>query len=303
MSTGFLNVLVTGSNGMLGYDIMRCKNDIEANSRYRLIPGLGHDQVDITNKDLIKKIVKENKIVGIINCAAYTNVEKAETEKKKAWDINTIGPENLAEAMRDVNGFLIHFSTDYVYGGEHNTPIDEDEECDPENYYGYSKYCGELNIQRSKLKNYYIIRTSWLYGINSKTSFPYKILEKAKDYNKDIHVVDDQIGSPTYSKDLAQAVASIMTSPKFLDNPGIYNYSNAGTCSWYDFAYTAVRFEHYKADFIKPCSSQEYKTLAKRPTYSVLNTDKIKNTFDLEISQWSDIPLRDFILELRYRQN
>ena len=255
-----MKLLVIGSKGMLGSDLMK---ELQV-TKY---DALGRDiqEFDITNKDDAPKIEKENPDV-IINCAAYTDVDKAETEKDKCHAINVIGIENLVDICKKHGIILVQLSTDYVFNGEKES-FNEDDKKDPINYYGETKSKGE-DIIIENLEKYYIIRTSWLFGKNGK-NFVKTIINLCNE-KKEIKVVNDQIGRPTYTKDLAKKIINIIKDPY---EYGIYHLTNDGKCSWFEFAKEIAGLLRLDCK-IKQCSTKEFPRDAKRPKYSVLNDNK-----------------------------
>lgn len=276
------NVLVTGANGQLGSEIYKIKNTIsKINFIFKDVNNL-----DITDFNGIKSFFKENKIDFIINCAAYTAVDKAEKEHKTARLINVYGVSNLAEMSEKYNIPIIHISTDYVYSGETNRPMNEEFPENPQSIYGKTKFDGD-EILIATTKNFVILRISWLYS-SFGSNFVKTMIKHGKEKDS-LNVVYDQIGSPTYAGDLAEVIVHILQY--FLDNekiiPGIFHYSNEGTCSWYDFAKEIMNL--YQLDCkIEPILTKEYPTPAFRPPYSVLDKEKIKKTYKIKIPYWKE---------------
>ena len=301
-----MNVLVTGANGQLGNEMRIvsknsedryiftdvCEELTESIAMLHRLAGEDLDttttKLDITNLDAIRAMVKENDVEVIVNCAAWTNVDGAEDPDK--YDLvellNAKAPENLAIAMKEVGGLLVHISTDYVFGGEpYNTPCKEDQKGTPTGVYGLTKLHGELNIQKTGV-NHIIIRTAWLYSEFGKNFL--KTMLNLTATKSQLQVVFDQVGTPTYAYDLASAIFDILEYRKFFKKTGIYHYSNEGVCSWFDFAkMVAVLSGHTKCD-IQPCHSEEFPSSVKRPAYSVLDKTKIKKSFGLSIPYWVD---------------
>ena len=284
-------ILITGANGQLGNEfrqISRWNNDYMFFFTDVTEQKNCHtDYLDITDKDAVYNYVKSHDIDVIVNCAAYTNVEAAEDNFDLAKKLNTDAPDILAKVMKSVDGLLIHISTDYVFGKEpYNKPCKEDQEGTPTGVYGFTKLNGETNIINSGCK-YVIVRTSWLYSEFCKNFFKTMVdLIGSKD---ELKVVFDQVGTPTYAFDLASAIMHIIYEPV----QGIYNYSNEGVCSWYDFtcAIRDVMMKHRdygKIANIIPCHSDEFPSKVTRPSYSVLDKTKIKETYDLRIPHWYD---------------
>ena len=274
-----MNVLVTGSNGQLG-------------THMRLLaPGSKHtwfftdvSELDITSREAVSAFVTDNDIHLIVNCAAYTNVDRAESEESLALRINGDAVAHLAEAMKKVDGTLIHISTDYVFGGNlHNTPCREDDPVNPTGAYARTKLAGE---QASKECNHLIFRTAWLYSEYGK-NFLLTMLNLTAS-KPELKVVFDQVGTPTYAGDLARAIYNIIESNDYREHQGIYHFSNEGVCSWYDFAKEIARQSGHMACRIMPCHSDEFPSPVKRPPYSVLDKTKFKQTFNQTIPYWSD---------------
>lgn len=276
-------VLVVGADGQLGrcFKKLKEKEWIFANK----------EQVDITNIDSIWKYVEEYQINIIINCAAYTNVDEAENNYDKAHSINAIGAENLANVMRDVDGWLFHISTDYVFGNDVKPkPLTETDSVSPSNTYGSTKLCGEVLIGISECKHI-IFRTSWLYSEYCKNFFT--TMMNLTSEKAELKVVIDQIGTPTYAMDLAEYICKIIDNNLYEGNEGIYNFSNEGACSWFDFASEINTISGHKCQ-IKPCLSEDFPSKVKRPHYSVLSKEKAKNAFKMDIPYWRDSLIKCF---------
>lgn len=282
-------ILVTGANGQLGNEMRivtkRSKDTyiftdvIEADGQETTI-------LDITDLDAIRKMVKESGVKAIVNCAAYTNVDKAESDQEICELINAKAPENLAIAMKEVNGLLIHVSTDYVFGGDpYNTPCKEDQKGTPTGVYGLTKLHGEQNIQKSGV-DYLIFRTAWLYSEFGKNFV--KTMLNLTSTKPQLKVVFDQVGTPTYAYDLAKAIFEIIENRKFEGNTGIYHYSNEGVCSWYDFTKMIAEYSGQTKCDIQPCHSDEFPSPVIRPAYSVLDKTKVKETFGISVPYWTD---------------
>ena len=266
-----MNILITGSKGQLGTELT---NILKTNTKYNIFE-TDIDTLNISNQSEIDNFVKLNSINLIVNCAAYTAVDKAESEKEKAYLINSKSATYLATTANNNNCNYISISTDYVFNGKAHKPYTEDDETNPVSVYGKSKLEGEINILKELPKSI-IIRTSWLYSIYGN-NFVKTILRIAKQ-NDEIKIVSDQIGTPTNAKNLAEAISKIIETLKETPNKfygGIYHYSNEGVCSWYDFAKAIVDFNRLKTKVI-PVDSIEFPTIAKRPFYSVLSKNKIK---------------------------
>ena len=277
-----MKILITGANGQLGM----CLRD-RAKSEFIFtdvvdVPGLKTTHLDITDLNAIREIVKSEKIETIVNCAAYTNVDAAEDNCDLAELLNAKAVENLAIAMKEVNGLLVHISTDYVFGAEpYNTPCKEDQKGTPTGVYGITKLHGEQAIQRVGCK-YVIIRTAWLYSEYGKNFV--KTMLKLTAEKPQLKVVFDQTGTPTYAGDLADSILTILSNPK----EGVYHYSNEGVCSWYDFTKMIAEYSGQTNCDIRPCHSGEFPSKVKRPAYSVLDKTKIKNIYGIKIPFWTD---------------
>lgn len=284
-----MNILVTGANGQLGNEIRIVANESSDTYIYTdvvEIEGLKTTLLDITSLDSVRKIVKENDVECIINCAAYTNVDKAETDEAMCELLNAKAVDNLAIAMKEVNGILVHVSTDYVFGGDlYNTPCKEDQKGTPTGVYGKTKLQGEQNILSSGC-HHIIIRTAWLYSEFGRNFL--KTMLNLTASKPELKVVFDQVGTPTYAYDLAAAIYKIVSERKYKGNDGVYHYSNEGVCSWYDFTKMIAEYAgHTKCD-IHPCHSEEFPSSVKRPAYSVLDKTKIKATFGVEVPYWTE---------------
>ena len=275
------NILVTGANGQLGTELrMVSKN---SDDRYFFTDVA---ELDITNQDAVENFVKDNNITIIINCAGYTNVDKAEEDHANAELVNVKAVANLARSMRNVDGTLIHISTDYVFGGSAiNRPIMEDDTPAPLGVYGMTKLAGEHVIHETGCRHI-ILRTAWLYSEYGHNFL--KTMLNLTSTKNEIKVVFDQIGTPTYALDLAKVIFDIVENDKLADNLGTYNYTNEGVCSWFDFTKMIAKIAGNNNCNIKPCHSSEYKTKAMRPPFSVLDKTKFKDTFNVEIPYWTD---------------
>jgi dTDP-4-dehydrorhamnose reductase len=277
-------ILVTGANGQLGNEIRRlCRN----------FPGLEFiftdvDMLDITNPDAVSVFMEASKPAIVVNCAAYTNVDGAEVNVKNVRKINSLAPQVLAAACAMQDAFLIHISTDYVFDGEATEPYTEDDETNPISVYGNSKLEGEEKI-KTVFDQYLIIRTSWMYS-EFGHNFVRSIIALAKERDT-LEIVNDQIGSPTYARDLANCIIdiiikSILNPKAYL--PGIYHYANQGVCSWYEFASEILNIAGIKSCKLIPVSTEQYPAVAKRPKYSVLDTTKVRESFGIGIPNWRD---------------
>lgn len=280
-----MNILVTGANGQLGHEMQIVAQNSKDNYIFTDVCD-GYQKLDITNIDDITNIVRENDIQCIVNCAAWTNVDKAETAGEIVETLNAKAPENLAKAMKAVNGLLIHISTDYVFGGDpYNTPCTEDQKGTPTGVYGLTKLHGEQKIKATGA-DYIIIRTAWLYSEFGHNFVKTMLnLTATKDQLK---VVFDQCGTPTYAGDLAKAIYDIIENRKYTSNTGIYHFSNEGVCSWFDFTKKIAELANNNNCDIQPCHSREFPSPVTRPAYSVLDKTKIKKTFGIHIPYWTD---------------
>lgn len=276
-----MNILVTGANGQLGSEMRIVAEDSANNYIFTDVA-----ELDITDADAVMEAVKSNNIDVIINCAAYTNVDKAEDDADFAELLNAKAVKNLAIAMKAVDGLLVHISTDYVFGGDpYNTPCCEDQKGTPTGVYGVTKLHGEQNILASGCKHI-IIRTAWLYSEFGKNFV--KTMLNLTATKSSLKVVFDQCGTPTYAYDLAAIIFDIVENGKFVGNDGIYHYSNEGVCSWFDFTKMIAEYAGNCNCDIQPCHSDEFPSKVKRPAYSVLDKTKIKNTFGITIPYWTD---------------
>lgn len=280
-----MNILVTGANGQLGHEMQIVAQNSKDNYIFTDVCD-GYQKLDITNIDDITNIVRENDIQCIVNCAAWTNVDKAETAGEIVETLNAKAPENLAKAMKAVNGLLIHISTDYVFGGDpYNTPCTEDQKGTPTGVYGLTKLHGEQKIKATGA-DYIIIRTAWLYSEFGHNFVKTMLnLTATKDQLK---VVFDQCGTPTYAGDLAKVIYDIIENRKYTSNTGIYHFSNEGVCSWFDFTKKIAELANNNNCDIQPCHSSEFPSPVTRPAYSVLDKTKIKKTFGIHIPYWTD---------------
>lgn len=284
-----MNILVTGANGQLGNEIrIVAKNSCDRYIYTDVIEleGVETTLLDITSIDAVRNIVNEYEVNCIINCAAYTNVDKAETDEVLCELLNAKAVENLALAMKEVDGLLVHVSTDYVFGGDpYNTPCKEEQKGTPTGVYGRTKLQGEENILATGCKHV-IIRTAWLYSEFGKNFV--KTMLHLTSTKPQLRVVFDQAGTPTYAYDLARAIHEIVSQRKYEGNDGIYHYSNEGVCSWYDFTKVIAEYVGHTNCDIQPCHSEEFPSPVKRPAYSVLDKTKIKQTFGVKVPYWTD---------------
>ena len=274
------SILITGAQGQLGKEIVAIKNQFID----FVTIATDINELNILNPDEISNIFKNNNIEYIINCAAYTAVDKAEQESEKAYALNTKAVKYLTEAAIKYNSKLIHISTDYVFDGTNYKPYNELDKSNPNSEYGKSKLAGEIEITNSNVKAI-IIRTSWLYSIYGNNFV--KTMVKYGNERNSLNIVFDQIGTPTHAKDLAQAIQKIICSKKTIDfeERHIFHYSNEGITSWYDFAKKIMQLKNINCK-INPIESHEYPPPTPRPYYSVLNKKKIKSSFALEIPHW-----------------
>ena len=291
-----MNILVTGANGQLGREMRLTPKESSHHYIFTdVAPAEGLETIllDITDRNAVEQMVSEEQVGAIVNCAAWTDVDACETDSvmaAKAERINALAPAILAQAMRDVNGLLVHISTDYVFGLEpYNTPCNEEQKGTPTGVYGHSKLRGEMVIRNSGVQ-YIILRTSWLYSEYGRNFC--RTMMKLTAEKPQVNVVFDQTGTPTYALDLAQAITTILERESWRGNTGIYNYSNEGVCSWYDFAMTIRKMAGHEACQINPCHSSEYPSPVKRPAYSVLDKSKFKQTFHLSIPYWAESLLK-----------
>ena len=278
-----MNILVTGSNGQLGSEI----KDLAFNYKNFSFFFKDLPELDICNSDQLELFFTENNINTVINCAAYTAVDKAEQNAEIAEDVNSMGVLNLVNALKSVNGKLIHISTDYVFDGNNSVPYKESDPVSPIGVYGKTKRSGELIVLNSRIDSL-IIRTSWLYS-SYGNNFVKTMLRLGKE-KKPLNVIFDQIGTPTYAKDLAKACLYILSSSDSacISKKGkIYHYSNEGVASWYDFAISIMEKGGINCK-VNPIQTKDYSTLAQRPYYSVLNKNKIKKDFELKIPYWKN---------------
>lgn len=294
-----MNILVTGANGQLGNEMQSVTG--KSNDNYIFTDVAGDCiHLDITDADAVKEMVGRHDIGCIINCAAYTNVEKAEDDVELCGRLNAEAPGILAEAMSKVGGILIHISTDYVFGKEpYNTPCGEDQQGTPTGVYGRTKLQGEQNILKSGCQHL-IIRTAWLYSEFGKNFA--KTMLNLTSTKPQLNVVFDQCGTPTYAYDLAAAIFHIMENRKYEGHSGIYHYSNEGVCSWFDFARMIAEYAGHTSCEIQPCHSDEFPSKVKRPAYSVLDKTKFKETFGIKVPYWTD-SLKKCIANIKQQNN
>ncbi len=278
-------ILVTGANGQLGNEIRtiaKCSDDSYIFTD--ITDDIATSYLDISDLDAVRKMIVANGIDIIINCAAYTNVDRAEEDIEKATIINTTAPANLAQAIKEVGGLLIHISTDYVFDGESNKPYTEEQQTAPTSVYGRTKLAGEEAIIATDCR-YVIIRTAWLYSEYGRNFC--KTMINLTSTKPQIKVVDDQIGTPTYALDLAKAIERVVEKYDGTQT-GIYHYSNDGICSWFEFAKAIAELYGTSECDIQPCTSAEFESVVKRPAYSALDKGKIGATFGVEVPHWRD---------------
>lgn len=280
-----MNILVTGAGGQLGNEMQITAKQSKDNYIFTDVCD-GYTHLDITSLDDIRKMVKDNDIKCIVNCAAWTNVDAAETAGDIVEKLNATAPENLAIAMKEVDGLLVHISTDYVFGGDpYNTPCKEDQKGTPTGVYGLTKLHGEEKIIATGV-NHIILRTAWLYSEFGKNFV--KTMLNLTATKPQLKVVFDQCGTPTYALDLAKTISYIIENRLYAGKSGIYHFSNEGVCSWYDFTIKIAKLAGHSQCDIQPCHSDEFPSPVKRPAYSVLDKTKIKETFGIAIPYWVD---------------
>ncbi|MEE3376631.1 MAG: dTDP-4-dehydrorhamnose reductase [Candidatus Cryptobacteroides sp.] len=303
-----MTILVTGANGQLGNEMRLlalrsrdrfvftdiCDAQAESVAMLQKLAGANVDystvKLDITDLVAVRSMVASEGVDVIVNCAGYTNVDAAESHADAAELLNAKAVENLAVAMKEVGGLLVHMSTDYVFGSKYNTPIPEDAVTAPESVYGQSKWHGEEAIRRVGGRSV-IIRTAWLYSEFGKNFV--KTMLRLTAEKPSLKVVFDQVGTPTYAGDLAEAIAHVIAStpsviPSEASVSQTFHFTNEGVCSWYDFAKTIAEYAGHTACDIQPCHSDEFPSPVRRPAYSVLDKTKIKETFGLRIPYWTD---------------
>lgn len=303
-----MNILVTGANGQLGNEMRIIAKDSDYNFVFTDVTtaeGVETTMLDITDLEAVRAIVKEKGINCIVNCAAYTNVDKAETDVDFCRVLNANAPKNLATVMKEVNGMMVHVSTDYVFGGDpYNVPCKEDQKGTPTGVYGITKLEGEQNIIATGCKHL-IIRTAWLYSEFGKNFV--KTMLNLTSTKPELKVVFDQAGTPTYAYDLAVAIKTMVDDyakeecGDSYSKTGIYHFSNEGVCSWFDFTKVIAEMAGNTNCDIQPCHSNEFPSPVKRPAYSVLDKTKIKETYGLKIPYWTE-SLKICINNLSYTQ-
>ncbi len=288
-----MRILISGANGQLGKELTRILNtgfaeigEIPCTLKNADIINTDVDNLDITNINDVLSFVENERPQVIINCSAFTNVDLCETDKDTAFNVNSLGPRNLAIAAQKVNTKLIHISTDYVFSGDGNEPYCEYDICNPQSIYGKTKYLGEQYVKEFCSK-YFIVRTSWLYGYEGNNFV--KTIMNLAEQRESIKVVNDQRGNPTNANDLAYHILKLVDSNEY----GIYHCTGNGECSWYDFACKIVEYSNINCE-VMPCTTEEFPRPAKRPSYSSLNNMMLKNTIGDKMRFWQDA-LKNFI--------
>ena len=290
-----MNILITGANGQLGNEmrlVSKASSHTFVFTDVVEAEGVETTLLDITNPEAVRRIVREQNVQCIVNCAAYTNVDKAESDEAFCRVLNADAPRNLAQAMKEVGGLLVHVSTDYVFGGDpYNTPCKEDQKGTPTGVYGRTKLEGEQYILATGC-DYVILRTAWLYSEFGRNFV--KTMLNLTATKPQLKVVFDQAGTPTYAYDLAQAIHTVLEDyvqeqpQQGYSKNGIYHFSNEGVCSWYDFTKVIAALSGHTECDIQPCHSHEFPSPVIRPAYSVLDKTKIKETFGIRIPYWMD---------------
>jgi dTDP-4-dehydrorhamnose reductase len=278
-----MNILITGSNGQLGSEI----RELSPSYNFEIFIFKDLPELDIYNFEELQNCIIKNNINAVINCAAYTAVDKAEEDAQVAKQVNSDGVSNIVKALQKVNGKLIHISTDYVFSGDHFSPYKETDPVSPIGVYGSTKRDGELAVINSTLDSI-VVRTSWLYS-SFGNNFVKTMLRLGSE-KESLGVIFDQLGTPTYAKDLAKTCLEVLcknTDRKISEQGKIYHYSNEGVASWYDFAMAIMGFGNINCR-VHPIQTKDYPTLAKRPQYSVLDKSKIKSDFKIKIPYWRD---------------
>ncbi|MBQ6226952.1 MAG: dTDP-4-dehydrorhamnose reductase [Prevotella sp.] len=273
-----MNILITGCNGQLGSEL-RLLQSASANHTFF---NTDVEELDITNQEAVEAFVASHQIEGIVNCAAFTAVDLAETEREKCTTLNTLAPAYLATAIEKQGGWMIQISTDYVFNGKSHRPYLEDDTPSPDSVYGSTKLAAELGVSKFCQRSM-IIRTAWLYSSFGK-NFVKTMLRLGRE-KEALGVVFDQVGTPTYARDLAKAIMHIIEKGI---QPGVYHYTDEGVASWYDFTKSIHRIAGIDTCKVSPLHTEEYPTPAKRPPYSILDKTKIKQAYGLEIPHWED---------------
>lgn len=281
-----MNILVTGANGQLGNAMRQAVAGKETQGISAGKPTYFFTDVaelDITDAQAVRAFVREHEIEVVVNCAAYTNVDKAEEDQATAMLLNCDAVRNLAVACKEAGAVLIHISTDYVFQGDKNLPCREDEPVNPLGVYGQTKLAGERAIAESGCRHL-IFRTAWLYSPWGNNFV--KTMLRLTGEREQLNVVFDQVGTPTNAEDLANLLVGILMKRQYAQREGIYHYSNEGVCSWFDFAIEIARLSGHTACKIAPCHSDEFPSKVKRPAFSVLDKTKVKRDFGVEIPHW-----------------
>jgi dTDP-4-dehydrorhamnose reductase len=273
-----MNILITGCNGQLGNEMQLLEKDFSEHQWFNT----DVEELDITDQLAIEQFIQENQIDGIVNCAAYTAVDKAESNKELCTSLNTVAPAYLAASVDKRGGWMIQISTDYVFDGTKHTPYVETDTPCPDSVYGSTKLAGEFGVQKFCRRSM-IIRTAWLYSTFGN-NFVKTMLRLGKE-KTELGVIFDQIGTPTYARDLAKAIMAAIAQGI---QPGVYHFSNEGVISWYDFTKAIHRIAGITSCHVRPLHTAEYPTPAKRPAYSVLDKTKIKETYNIEIPYWEE---------------
>ena len=286
-----MNILVTGANGQLGTALReapKARGDRWIFTDVTALPGVETVYLDITDPNAVQIVCESEQVDVIVNCAAYTNVDKAEDDQATADLLNRQAPANLAAAAKACGATLIHISTDYVFRGDKSIPYSETDATDPTGVYGVTKLAGERAISESGC-NYLIFRTAWLYSPWGKNFV--KTMLQLMQTRPDLRVVCDQVGTPTYAPDLAALIAKVINERDF-GKAGLYHFTDEGVISWYDFTMAIREISGLQNCRVAPCSSEEYPTKAQRPHYSVLDKSRVRETFGLQIPYWRDSLLR-----------
>ena len=279
-----MNILITGCRGQLGNELQLQEAEHPSHQFFNT----DIEELNICDQAAVDAYVAENQIDGIINCAAYTAVDKAESDKEKCTTLNTVAPAYLANAVEQRGGWIIQISTDYVFNGKGYLPYKEEDTPSPDSVYGSTKLASELGVSKF-CKNAMVVRTAWLYSTFGHNFV--KTMIRLGMERKEIGVVADQVGTPTYARDLASALLTIVEKGI---KPGVYHYTNEGVASWYDFTKAIHRIYGIQGCNVKPLHTDEYPTPAKRPHYSILDKTKIKKAFGIEIPHWEE-SLKDCI--------
>lgn len=284
-----MKVLVTGVGGQLGFDVVK-----ELEARGHVAIGVNHQTMDITDADMVDRVIRENAPDAVIHCAAYTAVDAAEDDEEQCRRVNADGTRNIAKVCRDLDIKMLHISTDYVFSGKGERPWEPDDERNPQNVYGRTKYEGELAVQNT-LEKYFIVRVTWTFGVNGKNFV--KTMLRLSESHDTLRVVNDQIGSPTYTLDLAKLLAGMVETEKY----GVYHATNEGTCSWYEFACAIFREAGLGEKMtVLPVTSEEYGAKAPRPLNSRMSNAKLEeNGFD-RLPTWQDA-LKRYLEALKAR--